>query len=607
MFTRKTVTGVLFCILTGAVAWPVMAASGDGANDVRILIDVSGSMKQNDPENLRRPALRLLTGLLNDNNNAGIWTFGRYVNMLVPPARVDSAWKDRARKASTAINSYGLFTNIEGALRDATWDWMSADKHQRSLILLTDGLVDVADDDQLDQASRARILDEILPKMQAADIHIHTIALSNQADTTLLQQMSRATQGSYTKASTSAELERVFLRLFEASARADTLPLKGNAVQVDDSIHEMTLLIFHQPAAKPTRIQMPNGHVISEADRPEHIKWHGEQDYDLITIQRPIAGTWKVDAKTDPDNRVVVVTDLKLETDALPANLSVNDRQKIDIRLREKENNVVNKDFLHFIKVTAAQFDNHGRQEQTWTLLDNGMHGDSRENDGIYTLSLGTPLIAGRHEVVIDVDGTTFSRQQRLSYEAFAQPVITAIETNTEGALLYVSPIDGLIDADSMQVSARIDNEPQAQTVARTHQNEWLLPLNGYDLNRSHQVTLLISGTRNGQAINTQLEPVVFGRQAEQSHETPSTTTPHADTTDGSAKEQGSAPTTDHEDTPPVSARKKASEATHMSLLAVMFDVLLINIVGVGAIIVLYRKFKHKLPTTNRLEELTNE
>ena len=80
--------------------------------DVRILIDVSGSMKQNDPLNLRRPALRLLVGLLPSETRAGVWTFGRYVNMLIPLGQVDSAWKSKARKSSDSIASPGQFTNI---------------------------------------------------------------------------------------------------------------------------------------------------------------------------------------------------------------------------------------------------------------------------------------------------------------------------------------------------------------------------------------------------------------------------------------------------------------------------------------------------------------
>jgi hypothetical protein len=54
--------------------WPLIAAT-DSKADIRVLIDVYGSMKQNDPNNLRQPALRLLTGLLPTGSKAGIWTF----------------------------------------------------------------------------------------------------------------------------------------------------------------------------------------------------------------------------------------------------------------------------------------------------------------------------------------------------------------------------------------------------------------------------------------------------------------------------------------------------------------------------------------------------
>ena len=80
-----------------ALLWlPLWCGQLQGAEDkadVRILIDVSGSMKQNDPQNLRRPALRLLVGLLSSETRAGVWTFGQYVNMQIPLGQVDKAWK----------------------------------------------------------------------------------------------------------------------------------------------------------------------------------------------------------------------------------------------------------------------------------------------------------------------------------------------------------------------------------------------------------------------------------------------------------------------------------------------------------------------------------
>jgi uncharacterized protein (TIGR03503 family) len=598
MFTRKNISALLFGLLL-LPSWSAPAgAIGTAENDVRILIDVSGSMKHNDPQNLRRPALRLLTGLLNEHNHAGIWTFGRYVNMLVPPGKADSAWKVRARKASSKINSYGLFTNIEDALRDATWDWMSPDdRRQRSLILLTDGLVDVADDEQLDRASRARILDEILPGLQNAGIRIHTIALSTQADNALLKQISRATQGSYTHPTTAAELERVFLHLFEASTQADSLPLEGNTVDVDTSIREMTLLVFHDADAHPTRIKQPNGKIITAATSAEPVKWHSEQNYDLITIQHPHEGTWAIDARMDPDNRVVVVTDLRLETGPLPATLTVDDRRQIDIRLSERGQPLINKDLLHFIKVTATQYDAHGQQEQQWSLLDNGLRHDRSANDGIYTLSLEPPLADGRHELVIDVDGTTFSRQQRLGFEAFSSPVITAIGTTTRGATLHISPIEGLIDADSLQITAIVDGEPQPQQVARSHRNEWVLPLYGYDLAQPHQVTLSLSGSRHDRPVNMRLDPIPFGRN--ESKEKPAPTEADVSAATGERDKR----------TPPLKpvAIDHEEAAAPASPLTIMVDVLVMNLLGAGILFMLYRKYKPRLYNTHKLEELTHE
>ena len=47
------------------------------AADIRLLIDISGSMKKNDSANLRIPSVSLLTELIPDGDKAGVWTFGQ--------------------------------------------------------------------------------------------------------------------------------------------------------------------------------------------------------------------------------------------------------------------------------------------------------------------------------------------------------------------------------------------------------------------------------------------------------------------------------------------------------------------------------------------------
>ena len=252
-FRRRTATIMLFCIILFTSS-PIAHASAKnttsasaGTNDVRILIDISGSMKQNDPANLRRPALNLLISLLPEDMQSGVWTFGQWVNMLIPHGPVNKLWKNNAKESVQKINSAGLYTNIEDAIRRSTWDWRKTEttvNSKRSLILLTDGLVDISTDEKQNQSSRKRILQEFLPALQKAGVTIHAIALSNDSDKNLLEQLTTATGGRFEVIETTKGLERLFLHLFENVAPTDTLPLTENQVKVDSSIKEMTFLMF---------------------------------------------------------------------------------------------------------------------------------------------------------------------------------------------------------------------------------------------------------------------------------------------------------------------------------------------------------------------------
>src|SRR5690606_18550114 len=91
--------------------------------DVRVIIDISGSMKKTDPSNLRKPAVDVIVRLLPDGSKAGLWTFGQSVNMLVPHRVVDAPWRADGAQKANSISSVALFTNIGGALEAATQDY----------------------------------------------------------------------------------------------------------------------------------------------------------------------------------------------------------------------------------------------------------------------------------------------------------------------------------------------------------------------------------------------------------------------------------------------------------------------------------------------------
>ena len=132
----------LFCIAislqSGIVCAETEPANKSLTSHVRVLIDVSGSMKQNDPDNLRIPALKLLINLLPSDSQAGVWLFAQETIPLLGSNQVSQSWKDKALKASARIHSKGLFTNIEAALTKAIEGWKESEiDSKHSIILLT--------------------------------------------------------------------------------------------------------------------------------------------------------------------------------------------------------------------------------------------------------------------------------------------------------------------------------------------------------------------------------------------------------------------------------------------------------------------------------------
>ena len=508
---------VTLLVLIGQTAFSSTAWAAEPVPDVRVLIDISGSMKHNDPHNLRAPALRLLTGLLPKGTRSGVWTYGQYVNMLVPLGAVDAAWKKQAEQAAAKINSFGLFTNIEDAMQRATSDWRDPDEHsRRSLIMLTDGFVDVSKDPGLDAASRDRIINKILPRLRAAKVKINAIALSGEADHELLQQLASATDGWFEEADSANKLQRIFLHMFEKATQPNTLPLKGNNVQVDNSIQELTFLVFRDPQGSPTQLVEPNHHQFGMENSPKQVRWHHDTGYDLITITKPQSGEWHILGPIDPDNRVMVVTNLKVHATQLPNNLGVDDTPYYFAQLLQQGKVIRRKDFLDLVHVTLRD-QLEGGQHWEWQLHDDGEGADMAAGDGTFSHKLAESMKAGRHELTLVVDGTTFQREQRQVINVYAQPVeasVTADPDQSGHFVLSVIPYAGLIDADSMKVSAVVtDSEATSRdiTLTRTGPAEWRSELKDFNDPAGYQAEFHISGNHpGGKPISTQLGPFKF-------------------------------------------------------------------------------------------------
>jgi uncharacterized protein (TIGR03503 family) len=404
--------------------------------DVRVLIDISGSMRQNDPDNLRRPALRMLSGLLQPGTRAGVWTFARWVNNLVPVAEVDAAWKQRTQSLSEQIASPGQFTNIEEVLDRASRDWEGQPpSHARHLVLLTDGMVDVAKVAGENAQSRARILEQLLPRLQAAGVKVHTIALSARADHDLMKRLAGETGGWYQQVAQADELQRVFLRMFEQVGAPDMVPLQDNRFTVDGAVTEATVLVFSRPGAEAVVLHSPSGQRYTDSDLPSGVAWFRDQGYDMITLASPEKGEWRLQADVDPDNRVMVVTDLKLQTSEVPTHLAVGEPLRIEASLSNRGELVTRKAFLRLLEVRADR--NTAAGSEALILNDDGGAPDEQAADGRYAMAYSEAEAQQSVELVVAVDSPTFMRQKRF-HLVVHEPAEATVEGAADGPLLAI-------------------------------------------------------------------------------------------------------------------------------------------------------------------------
>ncbi|SMF08606.1 TIGR03503 family protein [Alteromonadaceae bacterium Bs31] len=452
--------------------------------DVRLVIDVSGSMKRNDPNNLRQPAVELLVQLLPEDSRAGVWTFGKWINMLVPHKPVTTQWRESAQLKSGAINSVGLYTNIGDALEKAAYDHKSASsKYRPSIILLTDGMVDIDKSPEVNKKEWRRIVDEVLPKLKQAGFTIHTIALSDNADKNLMNKLSIGTGGMAEVAKTADDLMRIFLKAFDAAVPSEQVPLANNQFVIDSSVEEFTALIFRKNPQQQTELVGPDKAVYSSLKPSSDLKWHRADRYDLITVQRPLEGEWGIKADMAPDSRVTVVSNLNLRVKPLPVNVFKGQEEILTLFLQEDGKTIVREEFLSLMDIDASM--EAGNDE--FDLKEFWQHAVSEgapPTDGRYTEALPSFDKDGIYQLNIVVDGKTFVRQYSHQFHVRQTFGAEVKQVFTDGKMEYV------LIASSYKQNIDIPKTQLAATVITPKGRKKIRPLTSTDVD-TWKATLL--------------------------------------------------------------------------------------------------------------------
>ena len=239
---------------------------GPPARDIMLVLDNSGSMKQNDPDFLVGKAINIFIRQQGPNIRVGAVLFDQRVRMPLALA----AWPDAGDGGYLPGLDYrGYFTDSPAGMERAIYELKNNGRPWagKQIIFMTDGIVDTGDAGR-DIEKTAWLREELAPDAAEHGIRIFGIVFTEAADFQLIQSITRQTGGEYYRAPTAAMLEQVFDRLnrklAEPVPEPESAPAPESAPPTAPVV-EAPAPRPAPPAPAPILIETPNENAAREA------------------------------------------------------------------------------------------------------------------------------------------------------------------------------------------------------------------------------------------------------------------------------------------------------------------------------------------------------
>lgn len=226
------------------------------------------------------------------------------------------------------------------------------------------------------------------------------------------------------------------------------VPLLDNRFRIDYGVKEITFIIKRQPGTPSVILVRPDGSKLYVGKvTPPDVGWLARPDQDLITVRDPMPGPWQAIGAVDPNNRVRLLTDIRLESQPLPARLYQGERIKLASRLLIDGAAPDASYYLSDLGMTVRlqQFGDESQsgepvlEETLGHYLDDGKGLDEKPGDGVLTAEAVLDVPAGKYRALYSTGNQVFTRAQ------------------SQQVLLYPMPLSYSLTTPSGEAGARLD------------------------------------------------------------------------------------------------------------------------------------------------------
>lgn len=215
-------------LLEGALLAPMVRAQlpSPGGLDVVLVLDHSGSMKHNDPQRLMIQAACDFVEKLGPGDAAGLVVFGGQARAVHPLAALAiPGQRERLLAEIDRIRYADPYTNMSAGIERGMYELK---QHGRAeavpiLVFITDGIMDTGSGAK-DVEMREWLRSRLLPEAAQRGILVFSVALTEEADYALLQEMASVTGGDYYRAIIVKEIAGIFGRIHAKIQERRALP-----------------------------------------------------------------------------------------------------------------------------------------------------------------------------------------------------------------------------------------------------------------------------------------------------------------------------------------------------------------------------------------------
>jgi len=279
--------------------------------------------------------------------------------------------------------------------------------------------------------------------------------------------------------------------------------LAGNVFMVDKSIKEFSVLMFKKPGDNSPYLISPRNKKITRKLISSKVSWLNEKNYDLVTITKPKPGEWKIIGNMDPDNQVMIVTDLKFEIDELPNHILVKDTIDVNGFFSNQHQLISRADFLNLIDF-SIKLDKGKKFEMSAV----------KGKQGLFRKTLGEELTKGRHTLKLVADGKTFKREITKTIEVIESLIAMEKKVDPSAGTVTIKliPNNLAINTDMMTIEAHISQlgKKTISKVIEKQAGQWEISINKPKPGNSKIVNFsVIANTKQGESISPAILPVI--------------------------------------------------------------------------------------------------